>query len=101
MVLTRRSGPYWLKNQGQVTGFALEAAHIAHAAAAHLRRAVGFLGRFGGDQQAGDRGRILQGSADDLGGVAHASWAAARNWRSLGDVLGSCWKPWFGAQTLR
>ena len=29
-------------------------------------------GRFGGDEQAGDRGRILQRGADDLGRVDHA-----------------------------
>ena len=28
--------------------------------------------RFGGDQQAGDRGRVLEGGADDLGRVDHA-----------------------------
>src|SRR5690606_10181587 len=51
------------------------AAHVRHTAAHRHRRLVfrQFADRrFGGDQKAGDRSRVLQGGADDLGRVDHA-----------------------------
>src|SRR5579862_5185195 len=55
-------------------------AHAAHAAARHSarsRRARLLLRllahhRFGGDEKAGDRGRVLEGAAHDLGRVDDA-----------------------------
>jgi hypothetical protein len=56
---------------------AAHAAHSTHAAAARRHRRAGVLRalghhRLGRDQQAGDRGRVLQGAAHDLGRVDHA-----------------------------
>src|SRR5690606_2841624 len=61
-------------------GRGLEAAHAAHAThAAHVgHRSSGLVfddfghGGFGGQQQAGDRGSVLQRGAGDLGRVDHA-----------------------------
>ena len=51
----------------------VHSAHSAHAAAhRHCRLVLGIDRRFGGDQQAGDRGRVLQCGANDLGRVDYA-----------------------------
>ena len=71
------------KNLGENRGFPFSTqemdlvAHSAHAAARHRRmrrvllRQLGNHG-LGGDQEAGDRGRVLQRAADDLGRVDNA-----------------------------
>src|SRR5436305_1276024 len=71
----RRSLPglSWFRRDGDLE---VHAAHAAHAATHGGHGGLVFRQlahrRFGGDEQAGDRGRILERSADDLGRVDHA-----------------------------
>src|SRR6476620_10258866 len=62
--------------QNERSDLEVHSTHSAHAAAAHGHRRLVVRrvadGRFGGDQQTGDRGRVLQRGADDLGRVDYA-----------------------------
>src|ERR1019366_2340468 len=70
----RNPGPSSFRSR---VGLIVHAAHAAHATTRHSRGPTVLLRPFGdhrfrGDQQAGDRGRVLQGATHDLGRVDDA-----------------------------